>query len=205
MTRSIAWIGTWLGGGGWWLPWVLHPKGAAALVLLGLDLGEFFKFTTLWRNGTIGVERDVLYVPPVAASLLMSALAAHWPARARTAAGCIAGVLALVVLPEPERWRHLATPEFRAQGLLAGVGLAMFLLSVTVGPRLPAWTWRSVGGLAALAGALLPLWGFWRLELVLEWLYGSAILWGPGLWVTTLGFTGALIALTAEQIRARRS
>jgi len=41
--RISAWLvvfGSLAGGLGWWLPWVAHPKGAAALVLLGLDLGE---------------------------------------------------------------------------------------------------------------------------------------------------------------------
>ncbi|GEM_PF-2410214 len=202
-TRGVAWLGAWLGGLGWWLPWALHPKGAAALVLLGLDLGDFFKFTSLWRAGVIGVEREVFFVPPVAAAVLVSALAATWPARARVPVALVSGALALVVLPEPERWRHVTTPEFRAQGALAAVGLAVTLVSLLVGPRLSARVWRGVGLCAALAGALLPLWGFWRLELVLEWLYGSAVVWGPGLWVTAVGFGCAAMALFAERIHAR--
>ncbi len=195
IARWVAWGGALLGALGWWLPWVLHPKGAAALVLLGLDLGEFFKFTSLWRAGAFRLEREVFFVPPVAASLTVSLLAARAPLRRRAVAVLVAGLLALVILPEYERWGALGTPEYQAQGLLAAVGLAGAALVLFAGPRLPLRLLRgSITGVA-LAGALLPLWGFWRLELILEWLYGTAIVWGPGIWVSLLGFLTVVVGV----------
>lgn len=184
----IAWVGALLGALGWWLPWALHPKGAAALVLLGLDLGEFFKFTTLWRSGVIGLEREVFFVPPVAAALLISLLTARASFRRRAVAALIAILLVVAILPEYERWFLLATPEYRAQGVLAAIGLSGIAVALVGGPRLSVRLLQ--GGIVstAFAGTLLPLWGFWRLELILEWLYGSPVVWGPGIWLNALGF-----------------
>lgn len=184
----VAWTGALLGALGWWLPWVLHPKGAAALVLLGLDLGEFFKFTTLWRTGVIGLEREVFFVPPVAAALLVNLLAAHASLRRRAIAAIVAVPLVMAILPEYERWSLIGTHEYRAQGILAGVGLVGVIVALVGGPRLPLRLLQGGVVSVAFAGAILPLWGFWRLERILEWLYGSPVIWGPGIWLNMLGF-----------------
>lgn len=189
--RYVRWLtttGVVLGAVGWWLPWVLHPNGAAALALLGLDLGEFFKFTSLWREGGLVWERHAFFLPPAVASVLLSLLAADQALRRRAVATTIAGLLALVLLPEFERWAEFRTDEFWFQTSLVLIGVLFAAGVLLAGPRLPARPRRLLGFLVASIGALLPLWAFWRVELLLEWLYGTQIVWGPGLWLTAGGF-----------------
>lgn len=186
-------LGSLAGGVGWWLPWVAHPKGAAALVLLGLDLGDFFKFTTLWRNGGLQWERHFFFLPPAAATLGLLFWAARHDWRKRTRAFLMTFPLALVVLPEYERWREWQSAEFRFQSALAIIMLTTALLVWLGGARAPRRLVAGLGALVALAGATLPLWAFWRVELLLRDFYGGSIVWGMGLWCTTVGFAIAFV------------
>lgn len=181
-------LGAFAGALGWWLPWVLHPNGAAALALLGLDLGEFLKFTSLWREGQMIWARHMLFLPPAVASLSLSLLAARTSLRWRLPATAAAALLALVLFPEFDRRGDFFTEEFWFQVSLGLTGLAVALIVLLAGPRIPRRLLAVVGLILALAGALLPVWAFWRVELVLEWLYGTQIGWGPGLWASGAGF-----------------
>lgn len=186
-------LGSIAGGVGWWLPWALHPGGAAALVLLGLDLGEFFKFTPVWHPPISEVqwERGAFFVPPVATTLL---LATWLPRRAPMARPLLALpllFLALVVLPAyPYTTTQLTSPEFRLQTVLALMGtggiVALAALRQQRGP-----TPRSIlllRALLGLGGAALPLWAFWRVLPLLNSLYGRPVEIGVGLVLSSGGF-----------------
>nr|WP_290666459.1 hypothetical protein [Ardenticatena sp.] len=206
--RISAWLvvsGSLAGGLGWWLPWVAHPKGAAALVLLGLDLGDFFKFTTLWRNGGLQWERHFFFLPPALATLGLLLWATRLGWRGRTVMLGIAIPMALVLLPEYERWHEWQSPEFRFQSTLAIIVVITALLVWAGGPRLPRSLTTAAGAVVALAGATLPLWAFWRVELLLRDFYGGAIVWGAGIWYTTIGFGIALAGWVLPSIKRQRS
>lgn len=192
-------LGSWLvvlgslaGAIGWWLPWVEHPKGAAALVLLGLDLGDFFKFTTLWRSGGLQWERHFFFLPPALAALGLALWATRLGWRGRTLMLGVAIPMALVLLPEYERWHEWQSPEFRFQSTLALAVVLTALVAWVGGRRLPRRLTALLGFFVALAGATLPLWAFWRVELLLRDFYGGNMVWGMGIWWTTIGFCLAM-------------
>lgn len=94
-------IGALLGALAWWLPWVTHERGAAGLVLLGLGLGDFWKFTAEWRVGMLELERLAFFLPPPVAAMIL----ALWVAGRR---------------PPLDRWSDLLS--------ISGFGLAGLLL-----------------------------------------------------------------------------
>lgn len=207
-TRPAARTGRWLAWGqllgiltgaiGWWLPWALHPSGAAALVLLGLDLGEFFKFTSVWQGGELQWERQIFYLPPVLASLALATLIAQRPPRPPWLLVILAAFLATVVLPPyPYTPEILFAAEFQFQTWSALVALLAVTAALVLPAilRLPRSALLLIRVMLGLAGLALPLWAFWRVKLILDGLYGRPIVVGPGLYVTTGGF--ALVALTA--------
>ncbi|HYN88472.1 MAG TPA: hypothetical protein VER55_08070, partial [Ardenticatenaceae bacterium] len=154
-------LGALVGAAGWWLPWVLHPSGAAALVLLGLDLGEFFKFTDAGRAGRLEWERQLFYLPPVLASLALAALAAERRFLGRLLLTSTASLLAVVVLPPyPYDRSRLLSAEFRFQtlsALFAFACAAIALLAPLFG-RPPRALLRTLQAAIGIAGAGLPLW-----------------------------------------------
>lgn len=198
-------MGVLAGAVGWWLPWVLHPSGAAALVLLGLDLGEFFKFTPAGKNGELYWERHFFYLPPVLASLALTALlASQRRAVARGLLAIVAAFLAAVVLPPyPYSSVVLFSAEFRFQSYAALVALGAVALAL-VGPQIVRSSPTALLLLRiaiGLAGLALPVWAFWRVKLILDGLYGRPIVVGPGLFVTAGGFT--LLAIAGLQALGR--
>jgi hypothetical protein len=178
---------------GWWLPWVVHPVGSAALILLGLDLGEFLKFAPHWHPPISEVhwDRGAFFVPPIASQLLLCSLLVERSWGARLLALPLLLFLALVVLPAyPYSWAQLWSPEFRFQTWLALAGLAGLLLLALPRPT-GQRGWAALFTLRlllALVGALLPVWAFWRVSPVLASLYGRPIPPGAGLILSVLGF-----------------
>lgn len=78
-TRSLPrWVaaGALVGALGWWLPWIVSRSGAAALVLLALDLGDFWKFTAEWQTGLFGPERHAFFLAPPLAAMILALYAA---------------------------------------------------------------------------------------------------------------------------------
>src|SRR5687767_6443312 len=72
--RDLLFVSAVIAGAlGWWLPWVQHRNGAAALALLGLDLGDFWKFTNEWAlDGLFAAERQFFFLPPVLAGMMLT-------------------------------------------------------------------------------------------------------------------------------------
>lgn len=185
---------------GWWLPWVLARSGAAALVLLGLDLGDFWKFTNEWRHlGLFQGERLAFFLPAPLAAMLLAVWIAGRTGWGRWLLLPLLAFLSLVILPAPDLLPHiLATPallrEFTFQLLLAPLTLLVILL-IPLWQRLGAGKRRGIIIALALAGATLPAWALWRTWLILQGFYGGAALLGPGPLLTSAGFL--LVALAA--------
>lgn len=207
--RAARWllVAGLLGGAlGWWLPWVLSYRGAAALVLLGLDLGDFWKFTNEWRElGLLRWERLAFFLPPPLAAMGLALGIAGARGRARWLGLPLAAFLSFVILPayEDVRLAFQGTPlayddprlarEFTFQlrlALLSGLGVALVPLWQRLDGRLRGALLVAVTG----AGALLPAWALWRTWPLLQGLYGGGARVGPGVALTVGGFLVALLA-----------
>ncbi len=217
--------GALLGALGWWLPWVLPESGAAALVLLGLDLGEFWKFTREWRlpaAGGLGLfewERHFFFLPPALAAMILALWIAGQRGRARWLLLPLLLFLSLVILPEYPKVQLAfdsvpfvyeqpdARREFTFQLYLATASLLTILL-IPLWQRVRSTARLWLISIAGLIGAALPAWALWRTWLVLNGLYGGSALLGPGLLVTVVGFAlvtfAALLPLLQGRIQARR-
>jgi hypothetical protein len=139
---------------GYFGPWVDHP--VAALVITGLDLGEYVKFLPAVRDGMVTVWREGFYWPLVAVSLSQSLYAFRpelnfgWPVRAGMLA--LAVVAALNLLPPAWTPTRLITAEFYLQTS----GLVLCLAAMAVSPllallpgRMAAFLTVALCGLAA--------------------------------------------------------
>lgn len=210
-TRWAVPAGALLGALGWWLPWILPERGAAALVLLGLDLGEFWKFTREWRlpaAGGLGLfewERLFFFLPPAFAAMILALWLAGQRGRARWLLLPLLLFLSLVILPEYPRVQLAfdsvpfvyeqsdARREFAFQLYLATASLLTILL-IPLWQRARSTVRPLLISLTGLLGATLPAWALWRTWLVLDGLYGGSALLGPGLLVTVTGFSLAVLA-----------
>lgn len=199
MIRWLGWGGLALAGIGYWGPWVGHK--AAALVLLGLDLGEFVKFLPQVRSGALGLQREVFYLPAIALSLMVTATAYRrytgLGRKARCVLSAIAISVALAMLPPAWTPTLLQTAEFRLQ---TGIITACVLLALT-GPiwcRLPHDLLGGATIAMAMLAAIVPLWQFVRVLPAIQIAYGRppTIGWGPVVMVV-----GWLLCVAAESIR----
>ncbi|MBA3534373.1 MAG: hypothetical protein H0T73_20825 [Ardenticatenales bacterium] len=206
MSRAAAWavvLGASLAALGWWLPWVIPERGTAALVLLGLDLGEFWKFTAEWRGGLFALERLFFFLPPPLAAMTLTLWVAGARGWGRWLLLPLLLFLSVVILPAFEFVREVLkeNPLVYEDGNLAREFSFQFYLalgSLLVVGLLPLWHRageRLRSGFVALlagAGALLPAWALWRTWLVLQGFYGDGALLGPGIFLTSGGFALAL-------------
>lgn len=177
---------------GWWLPWVLPTSGAAALALLGLDLGEFWKFTAEWRGGLLEGERVTFFLPPTLAAMILALWVAAGRGARRWLLMPLLLFLSVVILPPLQE----ITPsrQFRFQLLLSGATLLVIAL-IPAWQRLGGTVRRLVTASLALAGALLPAWAMWYTWLLLQGLYGGSARVGPGIFLSCGGFL--VVALAA--------
>ncbi len=195
----LGWGGLALAGIGYWGPWIGHK--AAALVLLGLDLGEFVKFLPQVRSGAIGLQREAFYLPAIALSLMVTATAyrSHtgfdWKARCGLSA--IAVSIALAMLPPAWTPTSLQTAEFRLQT----VAIIVCVCAALTGPiwsRLPRYLLGGIMIVLAMLAAVVPLWQFIRVLPAIQIVYGRppVIGWGPV--VMAIGW---LLCMAAEGVR----
>ena len=212
--RTALLGGALLGALGWWLPWILDERGAAALVLLGLDLGDFWKFTAEWRAGLFTWERLTFFLPPVLAANLLTLWLAGATGRWRWLSAPPILFLALVVLPAIDlllpyfAWfpPRLTDPDqsrqFSAQ-LYGSLATLLALLLVPLWQRLSTRVRALLALGLALAGMVLPAWAMWRTWPTLQGLYGGGAEIGPGLWLSMGGFLiaalGALVLARVEE------
>jgi len=204
--RRHGWLWSWLGSllamAGYWAPWVSHKS--PALVLIGFDLGEFVKFTTEFRTGTLAGIREALWLPPAAAALLLALSVVQagkrWSPLIRIAMSATGFLMAFTLLPPfPYHMEVLFSPEFRGQTVLALLGMVGCLGAFAVsqfGARTSDWAvWRSLAVAITVVAFAGPVWEFWQLKPLLDRLYGKPVVPGVGIPLMAAGF--ALAALAA--------
>lgn len=187
---------------GYWGPWVDHKT--AALVLNGLDMGEYVKFLPEVREGSTLVVRDLFYLPPLAAALCLALLVgwlwSRYSATARVIMLSLAVGLCMVVLPPyPFILHALSSPEFRGQFIFS----VLCLLLIAASPlyrRLPARLANPVLTALALLGAIPAVAQFFAVRPALNRAYGWPVQIGWGLWVMVVGFA-FVVASAGSEIR----
>jgi hypothetical protein len=196
-----------MGAVGWWLPYAQHSNGAAALVLLGLDLGDFWKFTNEWRvQGLFANERLFFFLPPALAAIMLSLWLALQRGRWRWFFLPLLLFLGLVILPAVDVMMPLLLPGnpfvFEEEGyareytfqLWLCVATLFSIAAIPLWQRLPLTVIRGLLVLLGVLGAILPAYALWSTWLVLAGFYGQGLVAGAGIIVTTIGF-GAAVGL----------
>lgn len=175
---------------GYFAVWL--PGPAAGLRLIGLELGEWIKFLG------VGAGRNLFYLPPICAGLVMALVTLGWDNRAwRTwTMRLLAVAVALVALPAIASITGEPRSEWLLRVVLIGLVVAVSLL-VALAPQSQtlqaAALWAILG--VAVAGLVLPAWQYAAVLPVVETSLGRSLGIGLGIWLNTAGF--ALIALGA--------
>ncbi len=162
--------------------WQAAP--AAGLSLLGIEMGEWYKFAGL------GPRRDIFYLPPIMLSLLLSLWTMTWPRndwRAWAMRG-VAVLVALLAFPAIGDLTGTAREEYTMRLQLVAQASAVALIS---------GVWRPRGWLSLLPWGLMLLVGLtgliWPTQLFLEArdyatnLFGTPVGIGIGVWLNGIG------------------
>lgn len=163
------------------------PGPAAGLQIIGIEMGEWIKFLG------VGPRRDLFYLPPIVAGLVISLLASTWPNdRWQTwVARGVAVAVALLSFPA------IASIQFEPSSeWLLRLGLIGFVVVVTaLGALLPKravaspWPWLLMT-IVALLGAILSTIQFFAIRPIVEEILRRSIGIGLGVW---LNVTGSLV------------
>lgn len=189
------------GAVGWWLPYAQHQNGAAALVLLGLDLGDFWKFTNEWRvQGLFELERLYFFLPPALAAMMLSLWLATQRGKWRVLFLPLLLFLGVVVLPavdiilppllaeNPFVFEDSGTArEFTFQ-LWLSVTTLLMIATIPLWQRVPLPLVRALLVILGLLATILPAYALWSTWLVLAGFYGEGLVVGMGIFVTAIGF-----------------
>jgi hypothetical protein len=188
-------------------PWIDHH--AAALVVTGLDLGEYVKFLPAVRQAQVTVWREGFYLPPVAVSLTFTLhcyrvdLRYPWPIRAGMLG--VAAVAALNLLPPAWTPTLLPTPEFRLQ--TTAIGLCLFAIALSPFLALaPRFVVLALCTLVILLALFFPLRDFLRVLPDVAGLYRHPLYPGWGMYASTVGLLflqGATLAANLPLSTAR--
>ncbi|MFN8439294.1 MAG: hypothetical protein U0175_00890 [Caldilineaceae bacterium] len=176
---------------GYFGPWVNHK--AAALVISGLDLGEYVKFLSSFRNGTVHLWREGFYWPLVTVSLILSLnvfrAERRYPWWLRWCFVVIALIAALNLLPPAWSPPVLKSAEFRQQM----IALLICGLATTFSPflaLLPARIAAFLSLLLLVAALWWPIRGFLAVLPNISQLYNHSLQPGWGMWVMAFGLVG---------------
>jgi hypothetical protein len=212
LRSSASWL-LLLGGlltlAGYLSPWIDHH--AAALIVTGLDLGEYVKFLPAVRQVRVTVWREGFYLPLVAVSLTLSMhcyradLRYPWPIQAGILG--LAAVAALNLLPPAWTPTLLLTPEFRLQTMTLGICLSSIILSPFLA-QTPRVVVLAFCVLLILLALFFPLVNFLFILPDVATLYRQPLSPGWGVYTSTMGLLlllGATIFSNIPLFTARRS
>ncbi|MCS7286749.1 MAG: murein biosynthesis integral membrane protein MurJ [Anaerolineae bacterium] len=189
---------------GYWAPWVHHK--ASALVLTGLDMGEFVKFLPQFRSGELRFLREVFYLPLLLSSLsfilMASSPALSYPRWARGLLLMLAWAMALSMLPPAWSPPILLKSEFIRQ-TIAIVFCLTLPLAWPILKRIPSSALYSFLLLASLLGSILPSVYFEKTRPFIVMLYTQPIGWGWGIYLMLAGFA-FLAGLSLSELVRRK-
>lgn len=196
-------LGVFLALLGYWGAWVDHKT--AALVLSGLDMGEYVKFLPEVREGSVVVLRELFYLPPLAAALCLALLVGWLWSRYSLIArvlmlGLAAGLCLVVLPPYPFVLHALSSAEFRGQFIMS----VLCLLGVAAAPlyrRLSDRVAQLLLAILAGLGTLPAIAQFCAIRPALERAYGWPLQIGWGLWVMVVGFAFVIVATIRGEVR----
>lgn len=184
---------------GYFGPWVDHK--AAALVISGLDLGEYVKFLTSFRDGTVHIWREGFYWPLVAVSLILSlyVFRKEWGYPWGLRWGLVVVALMAVLNLLPPAWSPpvLKSAEFRQQM----IALLVCGLAAAFSPFLailPARVSALLSLLLVAAALWWPIRGFLAVLPSISQLYNHPLQPGWGMWVMIVGLLGQGVVASVE-------
>jgi hypothetical protein len=185
---------------GYYGPWVAHR--AAGLVIMGLDLAEYVKFLPQVFSGPVAIQREIFYLPLIAASVTASLFASRRcvPIWLRWALAFLAAPLALAMLPPAWSPGLLRMEEFRIQVLAIAVCL-LLIPGVVLTRYLPDWLILLIVAFLALLAAIGPTWAFLQVRAAVDQVYRRPPAVGWGFWSSLVGFLGAAFLAIAELLR----
>ena len=160
------------------------PGPGAGLSLLGIEMGEWFKFLGL------GSRRDLFYLPPITLGLMLAIWTMTWPQndwRAWTMR-LLAILVSLLAFPAVEDIIGPVREQYTLRVLLIGVVLIVAVFSGLWRPQgrqliLP-WTLLTLLG---FVGALLPTWQYLAIRPFTSELFGVSLGIGLGVWLNLVG------------------
>jgi hypothetical protein len=202
IVRQLLPLGWLLAAVGYYGPWIGHRT--AALTLSGVDMGEFVKFLPGVLDGSLAVNRQLFYLPPLAIVVSVALLAGSrrlrffWPLR--LAMVLLALPVSLQLLPPAWSPASLRTAEFLPQALAL---LACWLLLATfwLWGRLPAWLAGSLSAALALVAAAASAWQFLAVKPAIDVLYGQPPAAGWGFFLCLVGLATIVVASTILVVR----
>jgi hypothetical protein len=203
--RLLLPMGWLLAAIGYYGPWIAHET--AALVITGIDMGEFVKFLPGALDASLPIIRQIFYLPPLAVvlgvALLINLPSLRYPWLMRLLALVLAVPVSLQLLPPAWSPASLTAAEFRLQT----IALGLCWLSL-VGSWLLAYLPPGLSGilatLLASIAAVLPAWQVVVTKPVIDSVYGRppALGWGFYLCLTGLAImAGTGLALTVQGLR----
>lgn len=189
---------------GYWAPWVHHK--ASALVLTGLDMGEFVKFLPQFRSGELRFRREVFYLPLLLSSLssilMASSPAFSYPMWARGLLLMLAWAMALSMLPPAWSPPLLLRSEFIYQ-TIAIIFCLTLPFAWPILKRIPSSALYSFLFLASLLSSILPSLYFEKTRPFIVMLYAQPISWGWGVYLMLAGFA-LLAGLSLSELVRRK-
>ena len=177
---------------------VWMPNQAAALSIIGQELGEWVKFLPEVRTGQVSLGRNWFYAPPLTLATITLLWTRTWPNRWQTwAMRAVAFVLCWPAFPVIT----LILNEPRSEWMLrVGLIILLGLLTIFVGQlgNLPAQSVLIMVGLCALLGGLMPMLAYWIHRPIIELYLNAPLGIGVGVWANLLGHALLLAAFARK-------
>ncbi len=199
----LGWI---LAAVGYYGPWIAHRT--AALVISGVDMGEFVKFLPGIPDGTLKVTRELFYLPPVAVvvgvAFLVGSRWLRYPWPLRVLFLLLAVPVSLQLLPPAWSPAGLRTAEFRLQAVALGI-CWLLLAGFWLLGNLPPWPGGVLSAALSLAAGGITTWQFMIVKPAIDGVYGtpSPVGWGYFLCMTGLAVTATAGAILVLRTRSR--
>ena len=178
---------------------VWMPGPAAGLSLLGVEMGEWFKFLGL------GPRRNLFYLPPIVLGLCLALWTMTWPQNNWRAwfMRILAVGVSLLAFPAFEDITNAdasVREQYYLRVLLIGLVVIVALLS---GLWRPQGKWRRVPwflmAAVSLIGLVLPTWQYLQIRPYINQVLGVSIGVGVGVWLNGAGFL-MIFAVTVLEI-----